>query len=149
MTTEMIVDLATGETIHRELTAEEIEAARGPLDDQKTARLAALADLRWRKTQTFDYDGETEVPADPALPVITSLAVADSPAPSGAARTFKLKSPAVFREWTVAQIVAYGMAIGVHVQACFDREKALAALIGAAGTQEAFDAIDITTGWPA
>lgn len=125
-----------------------------PLADLKAAELAALADERWKRTQTFSYDGEVGVPADPALSVITSLAVADQIAQSApgydadALRTFKLKSPAVFRQWTIEQIVAYGLAIGVHLQACFDREKALAADIQAAADHAALDAIDITADWP-
>lgn len=114
----------------------------------KAAALAALADRRWRATQTFDYDGESAVPADPALSVITSIAVVEQIAPSGgAARTFKLKA-GVFRSWTVAQIITYGMAIGVHVQACFDLEADLAGQIVAAVTSQAVAAIDIDTGWP-
>lgn len=119
------------------------------LADRKDAMLTKLSDTRWRRTLTFDYDGETHVPADPALSVITALAVADQLAPSGEAlRTFKLKSPGVFRQWTIAQIVAYGMAIGVHVQACFDREAALAAAIEAAPDHDALAALDLTSGWP-
>lgn len=118
------------------------------LDATKGAALASLADRRWRETQTLDYDGETGVPADPAMSVITSIAVVENIAPSGGAtRTFKLKS-GVFRSWTVAQIVGYGMAIGAHVQACFDNEASLAAAITAATTIEGVAAVDIGAGWP-
>lgn len=129
----------------------EIEAA--PVQALALARLkvalrAALADYRWRKTQTFNFDGEVDVPADPALSVITSIAVADSIVSSGGAtRTFKLK-PGAFRQWTVDQIVTYGMAIGTYVQACFDREAEIDSEIGDAETAGALDAIDIESGWP-
>jgi len=119
------------------------------LATRKADALSALAGVRWLRTQTMPYDGEASVPADPAMPVITSIAVADQFAPSnGATRTFKLKSPSVFRQWTVAQIVAYGMAIGAHVQACFDREAELSELTDAAADVEALAAIDFNTGWP-
>lgn len=41
--------------------------------------------------------------------------------------------------------MAYGIAIRTHIQACFDREEALTALIVAA---EEPGAVDITSGWP-
>lgn len=128
----------------------EVETDPPLIEEVREAMLAQLADIRWRRTLTFAYDGETDVPADPALSVITSLAVVDQLAPSGeATRTFKLKSPAVFRQWTIAQIVAYGLAIGAHVQACFDREAALAAAIETAADHEALSALDLGAGWPA
>ncbi len=109
--------------------------------------LAAIADYRRNRTQAMNYDGETAVPADQALSVITSIAVAEQLAPSGGAtRTFKLK-PGAFREWTVAQITAYGMAIGAYVQACFDREKDLADQATGGDIEGALAALE--TGWPA
>ncbi len=109
--------------------------------------LAIIADYRWDRTQAMNYDGETAVPADRALSVITSIAVAEQLAPSGGAtRTFKLK-PGAFREWTVAQIAAYGMAIGAYVQACFDREKELADLATGGDIAGALAALE--SGWPA
>ena len=148
------IDVSGGPEAEPELV--EIDPADLPsLDDLRAAALVRLADIRWRRTLTFDYDGETDVPADPALSVITSLAVADQLAQTAApghdpaaTRTFKLKSPAVFRQWTIAQIVDYGLAIGVHVQACFDREAALAAAIETAADHEALSALDLSSGWP-
>lgn len=111
------------------------------------AALAAIADYRWHKTQTMDYDGETDVPANPALAVITSIAVAEQFAPTnGALRNFKLK-PGAFRQWSVSQIVGYGMAIGAYVQACFDREEVLAAQAEGGDIASALAALE--TGWPA
>lgn len=109
--------------------------------------LAAIANYRWNRTQAMTYDGETDVPANPALSVITSIAVAEQFAPTnGATRTFKLK-PGAFRQWTVAQIVGYGMAIGAYVQACFDREQALADQATGGDIAGALAALE--TGWPA
>ena len=118
-------------------------AGPSPLDNA----LATIANYRWNRTQRMDYDGETDVPADPALSVITSIAVAEQLAPSGGAtRTFKLK-PGAFRQWSVAQIIGYGMAIGAYVQACFDREEVLAAQAEGGDIAGALAALE--TGWPA
>lgn len=128
--------------------AAERAASIPTLDELKATKTKALADYRWQRTQIMNYDGETDVPADPALSVITSIAVGEQFAPSnGATRTFKLKAN-VFRTWNVTQIVTYGIAIGNHVQACFNREKALYAQVQAAADESALNAIDITVGWP-
>lgn len=128
--------------------AAEIAASIPTLDELKVTKTKLLADYRWQRTQVMNYDGETDVPADPALSVITSIAVGEQFAPSnGATRTFKLKAN-VFRTWNVSQIVTYGIAIGNHVQACFNREKALYAQVQAAADEAALNAIDITVGWP-
>ena len=107
-------------------------------------RLNALADLRWRKSQTFAYDGVPNAPADSALSAVTGFVVASQIAPSEGATTWKLAS-GEFRSWTFEQVVAYGIAIRGHIQACFDREEALTALIVAAVDPAS---IDISTGWP-
>lgn len=165
------IDAATGEVINVELwdtppddTAEHLfreatagvgigctwdgEAFVAPIPPVPTLddALAIIANYRWNRTQAMNYDGETGVPADQALSVITSIAVAEQLAPSGGAtRTFKLK-PGAFRQWTVAQIVGYGMAIGAYVQACFDREEQLAAQAEGGDIAGALAALE--TGWP-
>jgi len=118
------------------------------LPDLRAGKIKALADLRWQKTQTFTYDGENDVPADPAMGVITSIAVVEQMMSSnGAKRTFKLKA-GVFRQWSVAEIIQYGMAIGAHVQACFNREAELYAKIMAAKSSEDLIKVDILANWP-
>ncbi len=118
------------------------------LADLKAGKCKTLADYRWQRTQVMDYDGETDVPADPAMSVITSIAVVEQLIPSnGATRTFKLKA-GVFRTWNVTQIITYGMAIGNHVQSCFNHEASLYAQIEAAQNATALNAIDIFAGWP-
>lgn len=128
--------------------AADLAATLPTLADLKTAKCKSLADYRWQRTQVMDYDGESDVPADPAMSVITSIAVVEQIIPSnGATRTFKLKS-GVFRTWSVAQIISYGMAIGGHVQACFDREAVLYSEIEAAQTEADLAAVDIYADWP-
>lgn len=109
------------------------------------ACLAALAALRWQKSQTFVFDGVAAAPADSALAAVTGFVVAAQIAPPEGATVWKLGQNE-FRLWTFEQVVAYGIAIRTHIQACFDREEALTALIVAA---EEPGAVDITTGWPA
>ena len=111
-------------------------------------RLAQLADLRWQKTQTMpEYDGASDVPADTARSVVTSKVLAAqfmTPEQQMEPQRFKLK-PGEWRSWTIPDLIAYGLAIGVYMQQCFDHEDALEALIQAA---EDPASIDISTGWP-
>ena len=110
--------------------------------------LAALADLRWQKTQAMpEYDGATDVPADTARSVVTSKVLAAqflTPEQQMTPQQFKLK-PVEWRSWTVPDLIAYGMGIGAYMQLCFDHEADLEAQIRAA---EDPASIDITTGWP-
>lgn len=107
--------------------------------------LAALASLRWQKSQAFTYDGVANAPADSALAAVTGFVVAAQIAPPEGATVWKLGQNE-FRLWTFEQVVAYGIAIRTHIQACFDREEALTALIVAA---EEPGSVDIASGWPA
>lgn len=144
---ERNADGSAGEPVERELTAEEIAEILGPLGDAKARRLAALADERWRRCQVFNYDGAEGVPADSALTAVMGIVVSNQLAAIEEPFTFKLKA-GEFRSWTVADVVAYGMAIRVHLQTCFDREAALDGEIQAAADHNALAAIDLTTGWP-
>lgn len=106
-------------------------------------RLRHLADYRWQKTQRFTYDG-VETQADPAIAVVTARVVASQFLPPDATTKFKL-ADGEFRVWNSADLIAFGMSINAHVQACFDREDELTALVIAA---EEPASVDITTGWP-
>lgn len=116
--------------------------------ERKANKLAALATTRWSSTQAMTYDGEAGVPADSAMSAVTGVVVGAQLFPPTEPFTWKLKD-GVFRQWAIADVVAYGVAIRTHVQACFDREAELAEAINAASTQATLDAINITTGWPA
>lgn len=108
-------------------------------------QLKLLASLRWQKSQTFTYDGVANAPADSALAAVTGFVVAAQIAPPEGPTVWKLGQNE-FRLWAFEQVVGYGIAIRTHIQACFDREEALTALIVAA---EDPAAIEIATGWPA
>lgn len=106
--------------------------------------LERLAELRWEKSQTFAYDGVAGVPADSALAAVTGFVVAAQIAPPAGLTTWKL-ADGEFRAWGVEEVIAYGVAIRAHIQACFDREQVLTGVILAS---EAPESVDITTGWP-
>jgi hypothetical protein len=48
-----------------------------------------------------------------------------------------------------ATMIAIGIAVGRHVQACFSNARSLSEQIDKATDKSALDAIDIETGWPA
>jgi hypothetical protein len=110
-------------------------------------RLAALADYRWKKTQTMPaYSGATDVPADTARSVVTSKVLAAqfmTEEQKLERHAFKLK-PGEWRDWNLPDLIAYGLAIGTYMQLCFDREAALEVEISAAYPAP----VDITPGWP-
>lgn len=110
-------------------------------------RLAALADYRWTRTQTMpSYDGAADVPADTARSVVTSKVLAAqfmTDEQKLERHAFKLK-PGEWRDWNLPDLINYGLAIGVYMQLCFDREAALEGEIIAAYPAP----VDITTGWP-
>lgn len=118
-----------------------------PEVDTAEQRLAALADYRWTKTQTMpSYDGATDVPADTARSVVTSKVLAAqfmTEEQKLERHAFKLK-PGEWRDWNLPDLINYGLAIGVYMQLCFDREATLEAEIIAAYPAP----VDITTGWP-
>lgn len=116
-----------------------------PLAEQKAARLQELADARWQACQTFTYDGVVTA-ADPALTAVTGFVVAAQVSPPAGLSTWKL-GPAQFRQWSVQDVIAYGIAIRAHVQACFDREEALSTAVTQAEDAEALDAV-VFDGWP-
>lgn len=122
-------------------------AARIPLDEARKTRLLDLAQIRWEKTQTMVYDGVT-TPASPAISALTGAVVAiQSRVPPPTVR-WKL-APGEWREYDIAGLIALGTAMREHIQACFDREAELDALIQGAATSKEVMALDLTTGWPA
>lgn len=106
-------------------------------------RLRELADCRWQKTQRFTFDN-VETQADPAIAVVTARVVAAQFLPPNSTTKFKL-ADGEFRVWTTENLIAFGMAINSHVQACFDREEQLTEMIIAASDPSS---VNIMTGWP-
>lgn len=116
------------------------------LEQLKAAAFQNLADRRWQACQTFAYDGVI-TQADPAIPAVTAAVVSSQFLPPETVRTWKLAT-GEFRQWTGAQIIAFGMAISAHVQACFDIERNRSGLIQEATDLTALVAVNIDDGWP-
>jgi hypothetical protein len=109
------------------------------LAELKTRKLQEIGAARWEQCQSFLYDGVI-APADPALTAVTGFVVAAQIAPPSGTSTWKL-APGEFRQWTVAEIIAYGIAIRNHVQGCFSTEEALSAEVASATIVSALGAI--------
>lgn len=127
-----------------------------PAPDVEGAKVAALAKLasdRWDATQTFTYDGVEGVPADPAVGILTArlTLMREAELPDDPA-VWKLRgplgdSPTAYRMWSKADLIAYGLAIAVQIQTCFNLEAQAAAAVMAASTIEAVQAAT-NVAWP-
>lgn len=116
--------------------------------DAKAEARAKLAEQRWTRSQSFTYDG-VEAQADPAIAVVSATLEMRRrrQVPAAYPQMWKLGSSS-FRQWGEADIEAYGFGIADHIQACFDKEAALAAEIEAAQTEADVRSIDLFSGWP-
>lgn len=120
-----------------------------PAADVRSARRAELAALRWEKQQTMKWRGRV-VAADDVTTGRIVAAVVRGQVTGDQAATIRWKfGDADFDQITLVDLVAYGGAIGAHLQGCYDREAELVAAIAAAPDVAAICAIDITGGWPA
>lgn len=117
------------------------------LNEAKAAKLAELAALRWeREVGGITFQG-VHIKTDER-----------TQATLHAARTWAKEDPnftvnykagdGLFIPANAEMIIAIADLAKLHVQACFNREAALTAQIVGAGSIQALDAIDITTGWP-
>lgn len=113
----------------------------------QAAKLAELAAIRWDRTRIFVYlDGLAW--AEPAISNLTSKLFARQTLGITAPSSYKLFEGR-FVDLDTAGMVAYGAAIDAYVQACFDVEQAITALILACRTVEEVEAIDLSTiAWP-
>ena len=118
------------------------------LEQLRADRLAALAATRWTQSQTVIWNGRT-APADDVTTgrIVAALMRAQLAGGAGFPIRWKL-GETDFVDLSVADLTAYGMAIGAHLQACFDREAMLAGSIAAAADVASLVTIDIATGWP-
>lgn len=141
---------ATGWTV---LAAEEVEnraadAALVALSRRKLAMESELAQLRWEhETSGVLLDGahiRTDPVSQAKLTGAVTLARSD---PELVAFDWEAQ-PGNWVTLDGSSIVAIGIAVGRHVQACFSRARSLAQAIASAETHEALDAIDIRSGWP-
>lgn len=108
-------------------------------EEKQAPLLASLANRRWQATQSFTFDG-VETAADGAAMAITGALLAMQ---LGGPDTVNWKlADGEWRTWGFTDLLAFGQSVRAHVQACFDHEAALAALIG--DGQEP----NIEAGWP-
>jgi hypothetical protein len=124
-----------------------IRTALPTLSELRQNKLAALASARWeRETGGTTFNGFT-VPSDAASQTKYIGAVVAAQLDPATTIYWKM-ADGTFVKLNASAIVSLALAVRAHVQACFDREKQLVALIEAAQTPEALEAVDITSGWP-
>jgi hypothetical protein len=117
------------------------------LAEAKAARLAALADRRWRAETAGVVVNGARLPTDLATQGKLTAAVVASVLDNSYSVRWKLADGS-FTLFDHATLVAAAQGVRAHVQACFDREAQLVALIDAAKDEAALAAIDIESGWP-
>jgi hypothetical protein len=122
-------------------------APANTLSKLKEAALQALADRRWRaETRGISVNGSPVATDDKSQAKLVGACLAATLDASCSV------------QWKVAdrgfvtldrdQIIAIAQAVRTHVQACFDREAALAEEIQSASDEQALATIDIDGGWP-
>lgn len=117
------------------------------LDEAKAERLALLADRRWLAQNGGIVLSGVPLPTDDGMQIkITGARLAAEANPAYTVR-WKIR-PGVFVSFDAAAVIGLSDTIRAHVQGCFDNEDALSALIVAAETNDAVDAVDIESGWP-
>lgn len=118
------------------------------LEEAKAAKLATLADKRWSAETGGVVVAGAPVKTDrESSSILTSAYVLAKDDPEYIVTNWKVDQ-GVFITLDANTIIALSTAVRTHVQACFDREAVLSALILAAADQTELDAIDIDTGWP-
>lgn len=119
------------------------------LDDACAAKLAVLAAKRWAVESGGIIIGGASVDTDAVSQAKITGAVSLFEK-DGSLQSIDWKTQSgAWASISAAAMTAIGVEVGRHVQACFSREKALAALILAASDHAALDAVDIEAGWPA
>jgi len=120
-----------------------------PLEELRVARLAALADKRWRvETGGVMVAGalvRTDATSQSKITGAVSLFDND---PELVSIDWEAQ-PGVWVTLDAASMRAIGIAVGRHVQACFSHARTLSGQIVAAEDKAALDAVDIEDGWPA
>lgn len=141
MTTALIFDCSTGSV--SQVDASSVEISRS-IEEKRQRALTELANYRWLKTQYFVYDGVL-TQADAAIGAVLGKLEFRKRlnVPSDLQENFKL-SDSEFRKWDEGDLEAFGIAVGFHIQRCFDREAELTELIV---NSDSPDTIDITVGW--
>lgn len=117
------------------------------LSAARADRLRALADRRYQaETADIQVDGIRLRTDREAQSLLTGAALAALLDPG---YSLAWKGVEGWVDLSAAQVIALAGAVRTHVQACFDRERALAQLIDLAPDPAALNAVDIDAGWPA
>lgn len=117
------------------------------LSAAQSGRLRALADRRYQaEIAGIQVDGIGLRTDREAQSLLTGAALAALLDPG---YSLAWKGVDGWVDLTAAQVIALAGAVRAHVQACFDRERALAQLIALAPDLTALNAVDIDAGWPA
>lgn len=118
------------------------------LAEAKAARLDALAARRKGASQAFTFNGMSlRLDADTENAISKAIQALERQ-PEGTTISWEV-SRGVIVPFDLATLHAIGDAAFLHVQACFTNVATITALINAAETVEAVQAVDLQTGWPA
>lgn len=136
---------------------EDFETIQSILDSYDTAYVEVLkprmlkevTDIRWEKQQIVPDFGGAPLPADDITVgrIIAALELMDRNEDLPRTRNWKV-TEGVWAELSYETLNAMGRAIGMHIQACFDNEKALFEDITEAETVTELLEIDVNSGWP-
>ena len=118
-------------------------------NDVRAARRAELAAVRWTRQQTMKWRGRVVASDDTTLGRILAAVFQSQLTGDQSARVRWKFGDNDFDTLTLADLTAYGMAIGAHLQGCYDREAELISALAAAPSYAAISAVDLTSGWPA
>jgi len=137
-----------GQTV--EITQDEYDAMFPvpTLDEQKAAKLAALAYKRWQVATGGITVESLSVPTDDTTQLKATAAYVKATKDSDFSISSWKLPDGTFMALDNATIIAIGDAITDHIEACFDNEATLTTAINAAADQTALNAVDITSGWP-
>lgn len=131
-----------------ELSRSTVIVADPDPETAKVFKLKTLAARRWEACQFFEYDG-VKAPADSAMTAITATAVAINLGLRDPQETIIWKlADGEFRQWLLADLLAYANAVQAHIQSCFNHEALLSGLIQSADTVDDVESISIEAGWP-
>ena len=118
-------------------------------NDVRAARRAELAAVRWTRQQTMKWRGRVVASDDTTLGRILAAVFQSQLTGDQSARVRWKFGDNDFDTLALADLTAYGMAIGAHLQGCYDREAELISALAAAPSYAAISAVDLTSGWPA
>ena len=120
-----------------------------PMSDVRGARRTDLAAERWRRQQVMKWRGRVVASDDTTTGrIMAAVMRAQITGDQGATVQWKFGDND-FDTLTLADLTAYGMAIGVHLQGCYDREAELVDALAGAASYAAITAVDLASGWPA